>query len=260
MLLHLQRDHHGVFPRPAASRTRDLRRQLECCYRAVSYPPSASHAHSIHTFQRSSLFGLFSSGMTSSSLFFSLTNLSTVENLARRSRTYNFAVLLPPSSASSQISSPAHYQTITYPLLPSPSPQSSDPGTEGEADGADHPYPSRPQRTFAIIHVPKGQNPYSLSPWRNFKEVLGKKPWDWMLPIRYSPCCEHGIEDIGSRRGARDVEKGGEVREIGGSMYPMGEVLERLKKEAGIGAAGNEVAGKGPEEEARGIRGGGVVL
>jgi len=149
--------------------------------------------------------------MVITSAYFAFTNLSTVENLARRTRIYNFAVLLPQSYLSSA-STP--FRTITYPLV-TPSEDSSYP-----------PPPTPGQRTFAILFAAKGRNPYSLSPLQNFKQVMGNHVWDWFLPIKYSPCCTHDVLD--QEKTSRQS-----------SMYPMGAVFEKIKAEAGLPYTGS---------------------
>lgn len=184
-----------------------IRRQLGCSYRTVGKPVSSSRIEA-HSFPRSAFFGLFASGMAMTSSYFAFTNLSTVENLARRTRTYNLAVLLPPTNIPPPTTT--SYRTITYPLAATPEEQLHAP---------------RPgQRTFAILSVRQGQNPYSLSPFENFKQVLGNRLWDWFLPIRLSPCCAHGRGDA----------EGGSVS----SMYPMGSVFEKVKADAGLPTSG----------------------
>lgn len=43
-------------------------------------------------------------------------------------------------------------------------------------------------RTFAIVKLRVGENPWNLG-WRaNFASVMGRWPWDWLLPLRQSPC------------------------------------------------------------------------
>ncbi|CAK7272478.1 Palmitoyltransferase pfa5 [Sporothrix epigloea] len=46
-------------------------------------------------------------------------------------------------------------------------------------------------RTFAIVPVPKGMNVWDLG-WRgNWISVMGTNVFDWLLPIRGSPCSDH---------------------------------------------------------------------
>ena len=73
-------------------------------------------------------------------------------------------------------------------------------------------------KTFAILHTKPGENPFDLGPYQNFKTVMGDHWYDWLLPIRHSPCYNHDRKD---------------------SQFPMGPVVQRMRAEAGIA---------GPEE------------
>jgi hypothetical protein len=73
---------------------------------------------------------------------------------------------------------------------------------------------SRPtSRMFAILETEPGSNPFDLGAANNFKEVMGKNVFEWLLPVRPSPC-------------ARRTNPYG--------MYKMGRVVYKLKKHAGI--------------------------
>lgn len=89
--------------------------------------------------------------------------------------------------------------TVSYPIhLPSDRP----------------PLPAPQPRTFAILQTLPGMNVWDLgSSWQNFKAVFGSELHDWLLPVKYSPCCEH----------TSDV-----------SYYPLGPDFEELLIEAGL--------------------------
>ncbi|PBP16405.1 DHHC zinc finger membrane protein [Diplocarpon rosae] len=69
-------------------------------------------------------------------------------------------------------------------------------------------------RTFAILSMPQGSNPWDLgSRLLNFKAVMGTKMFDWFLPLKRSPCCNHeGTE----------------------SQFALGPEVQRCKKRAGL--------------------------
>lgn len=52
---------------------------------------------------------------------------------------------------------------------------------------------ARATRTFAILPMLEpGQHPWDLgSPRLNWESVMGTRVFDWFLPIRRSPCCNH---------------------------------------------------------------------
>ena len=86
-----------------------------------------------------------------------------------------------------------------------PSTTDSNAPVEGQAQGD--------IKTFAILHTKPGENPFDLGPYQNFKTVMGDHWYDWLLPIRHSPCCNHDRKD---------------------SQFPMGPVIQRMRVEAGI--------------------------
>ena len=140
--------------------------------------------------------------MTLSSMQFVLLNTTTIENLTRHSKVWSLAVLMPTSIANPPRIS---FNTITYPLgyvypnqdelAPQPQP------------------PSTPPRKFAILHSRPGENIWDLGYWHNFKSVMGQKWYDWLLPVKYSPCCKHeGVV----------------------SHFEMGPVVECMRDRAGL--------------------------
>ncbi|MCJ1433558.1 palmitoyltransferase pfa5 [Xylographa pallens] len=156
------------------------------------------NVHWVVTMALAGLFTLFSLGMSLSSLQFVLLNTTSVENLSRQTKIWTLAVHIsrPPTN-------PNHtpFQTITYPLTPSPA------GT-----------PSAPPRTFAILHSKPGENPYDLGYYGNFKSVMGTNVFDWLIPLRYSPCCDH---------------------DSGESAFALGPVVQRMREEAGLSLTHN---------------------
>ena len=137
-------------------------------------------------------------GMTGSSLQFALLNSTTIENLSRKNVVWTLAVHMPkPPEVSSG------FRTISY----SNAQNLSDHLTDLEQR------PSDGIRTFAILHTKPGENPFDLGQYGNFKAVMGDRWYDWFLPLRYSPCCNHDHED---------------------SHFAMGPVVQRMRKEAGI--------------------------
>lgn len=76
---------------------------------------------------------------------------------------------------------------------------------------------------FAILASPTGSNPYLLtSALDNWRTVMGEHWYDWILPVRYSPCSDHGR--------THDVESGSTARQ----MYRLGPVIEKMKSEVGL--------------------------
>ena len=135
--------------------------------------------------------------MAGSSIQFLLLNTTTVDNLSRKVKVYTLAVYLP-RPPNPGIAVP--FQTITYPL------------TQPSADGGTPPS-TTPPRTFAILHTKPGASPWDLGPLRNFKSVMGEHWYDWILPLKYSPSCNH---------------------DRGDSAFELGPVVQRMREDAGI--------------------------
>ena len=131
--------------------------------------------------------------MTGSSLQFLLVNTTTIENLSRHSKVWLLAIHIarPPSSPSA-----IGFSTISYPL-PSATAQQ----------------PTTPLKTFAILHSMPGENPWDLGPMENVKSVMGEHVYDWILPLKHSPCANHNRAD---------------------SQFALGPVVERMRIEAGL--------------------------
>lgn len=184
-----------------------------------------------------------------SSMQLAASNLTTIENLNRRSAVWTLAIRVPNHVLSSRWAPTFH--TITYPLPPMPPPpppMQPHPGagngyqpppqppmpTHPEIGGgvqspiSDYtrataggypPQPSQPptgaeQHVFAILQTLPGENPFDLdNPLRNLQQVLGYSIVDWLLPLKRSPCADHSSLE---------------------SEFAMGPVVSRLKREAGL--------------------------
>ena len=135
--------------------------------------------------------------MTGSSLQFAIVNTTTIENLSRKTIVWTLALYmhkLPEATPG--------FRTISYSA-----------GLTSEESNTHTDHPSREVRTFAILYTKPGENPFDLGPYRNFVSVFGDYWYDWILPIRYSPCCNH------------DRQEG---------EFAMGPVVQRMRREAGI--------------------------
>jgi len=137
-------------------------------------------------------------GMTGSSLQFAIINSTTIENLSRKTIVWTLAVYM---SRAPQIS--PGIRTISFSNAQNVSTSPAHPNQD----------PSDAIRTFAILHTKPGENPFDLGPFRNFKSVMGDYWYDWFLPFRYSPCCDHDRQD---------------------GQFATGPVVDRMRKEAGF--------------------------
>lgn len=140
------------------------------------------------------MFTLFTVGMAGSSFQFLVLNSSTIENLSRRTKVWQLAVHVPrpldPAAA-------ARLPTITYPLGKPNSP----------------PEQARQGRVFAILRSKPGENPWDRGALENIRSVMGKHWYDWILPIKHSPCRNHERED---------------------SQFALGPIVDRMRAEAGL--------------------------
>lgn len=132
--------------------------------------------------------------MTGSSLQFLILNTTTIENLSRHSKVWLLAIHIarPPSSPSA-----IGFSTVSYPLTSANSAQQ----------------PANSPKTFAILRSMPGENPWDLGPMKNFKSVMGEHVYDWILPLKHSPCSNHDRAD---------------------SQFALGPVVERMRIEAGL--------------------------
>ncbi|KAL2868501.1 DHHC family palmitoyltransferase [Aspergillus lucknowensis] len=174
----------------------------------------------------SGFFGIFTFGMTLSSLQLAAFNLTTIENLSRRSVVWTLAIRVP-NHVLSRLQPGSRwaptFRTITYPLPPitsPPLPSHQDAG-EGKPPPAPPTFPPPPvngeQHVFAILQTLPGENPFDLgSPLKNLQQVLGSSITDWFLPLKYGKCGDHSTLE---------------------SEFALGPVVTRLKKEAGLETA-----------------------
>jgi palmitoyltransferase len=137
------------------------------------------------------LFGFFTFAMTATSLRFVFTNITNIDML-KKTQTYRLAVRVPSNTISNE-----QFQTITYPLSnPNFGPNGEQLGEGAGPDSASSlnvlsPRDQQAKRTFAILTMEPGQNPWDQGYWKNWKTVMGNNVFEWFLPIHYSPCCNH---------------------------------------------------------------------
>jgi palmitoyltransferase len=156
-------------------------------------------------------FSIFAIGMASTSLQFLMQNRTTID-MFKKNHSQCIAVYIPANTPLS-----TEYETITYPLSIPPIQQNGHPRAQ-EDQATQQPQSagdrdSRATRTFAILRSEPTENLFGLGAWGNFRSVMGHNIFEWLLPIRHSPCCNH------------DSMKGD---------YEFGEDLENMKRRYGI--------------------------
>lgn len=160
--------------------------------------------------------------MAGTSIGLALKNLTTIDNIGHQRRVMHIAVLVDsPQHRQPRPMSTGHLKpsyglendedpwqgTITYPLNVM---------HDASSETTLSPPTSSPPRTFAILRTHPGMNPWNLGAVRNLKSVMGDHWYDWFLPLRHSPCCNH---------------------DRGDSMYELGPDVERLKADAGLSSS-----------------------
>lgn len=145
--------------------------------------------------------------MTLSSVQMGIFNITTIENLNRRTAVWTLAIRVPEYLLDrlwdTQSPWAPTFRMVSYPPETSTAGQ---PPTTNPSTGERH--------VFAILHTLPGENPFDLgSPFKNLQQVMGRSIADWLLPIKQSPCADHSSME---------------------SHYAFGPVVTRLKQEAGL--------------------------
>jgi palmitoyltransferase len=135
-------------------------------------------------------------------------NITTIENLNRRTVVWTLAVRVPEHLLSRlwDPNSPwaPTFRMVSYPPEASSLPNQPQPTTPSTVE----------RHVFAILHTLPGENPFDLgTPFKNLQQIMGHNIADWFLPIKQSPCTDHSSME---------------------SHYVLGPVVTRLKQEAGL--------------------------
>ncbi|KAI0400078.1 DHHC palmitoyltransferase-domain-containing protein [Xylaria palmicola] len=164
-------------------------------------------------------FGLFSFLMTVTSMRYIFLNMTNVDILSSHHKVYHLAVRVPRGTRSDR------FGVRDYPLpkLETGSGEMRRDATGHHLNGQTAGEQTRhvlvtsrddlATRTFAILETSPGDNPWDLGPWRNWQSVMGSNPFDWLLPIRHSPCAQHESND---------------------GLYPMDCFLKELRSKYGL--------------------------
>lgn len=107
------------------------------------------------------LFMIFTATMAITSINLASLNMTQIDKINPKKQMY-LAVLLP--AAPDENPDITCIGAITYPI--------------GALEGAG--------RTFLILQTEPGANPWDLGRLKNFKAVMGKRVWEWFLPLQRS--------------------------------------------------------------------------
>lgn len=125
--------------------------------------------------------------MTGNTVWLTSQNLTTIENLNKAN---------------------AYYIAVRRSFGSAPNRSQQRPDSSRSGNQSDH------YGDYTMLQTQPGENPFDLgSSVANLKSVLGENPWDWLLPIRSSPCTNHD-----------SIE----------SEYKFGPVVYQLRREAGL--------------------------
>lgn len=176
------------------------------------------NAHWVVLLAISALFFLFSGGMCMSSCQFAFINSSTIENLNRKTKVWFLAVYTPPHVLEEAHEENIELRLISYPRPPEEQLQMLQQHGASNPPRADVQAPSSStgtagRRTFAILETAPGANPFDLGPLSNFQEIMGMTVWEWLAPIKPSPCLKHDDPN---------------------SLYKLGPVVDQLKATTGL--------------------------
>lgn len=134
----------------------------------------------------SAFFGLFTLAMTGTSVRYVCSNLTNVDFIKAKTLVHQLAIRVPRGTQPG-----ANYGIINYPL-PKATPETAEPSPHLSGQTATN-EPVSPRdllatRTFAVVKSEKGENPWNLGVYRNWKSVMGGNIIDWLLPFNPSPC------------------------------------------------------------------------
>jgi len=158
--------------------------------------------------------------MTLSSIQLAMFNITTIENLNRRSVVWTLAIRVPDHLLGRLwvADSPwaPTFRMVSYPPEP---PASTQPSND---------LPTTERHVFAILHTLPGENPFDLgSSLKNMQQVMGYSLAEWLLPLKHSPCANHSSPE---------------------SAFALGPVVTRLKQEAGLVPPTDEGSASRPEQ------------
>ncbi|KAJ2901854.1 palmitoyltransferase PFA5 [Zalerion maritima] len=165
----------------------------------------------------SGFFGLFTFMMSMTTLRYIFQNLSTVDALNVRAKVYQLAVRVDRD-----IDTDNKFGTVTYPLDAGQPTRPAPVGGQIAVAGDEQAQVSRDSmatRTFAILRTEAGENPWDLGWKDNWLSIMGSSIFDWVFPVRRSPCTNHESTE---------------------GFYPTGRVVGDLRRRYGIKAATNE--------------------
>lgn len=133
----------------------------------------------------SGLLGFFAVTMFITSARYALQNMTNIDYLKSKNFVHNLAIRVPRG-----IQSCEKYKVVTYPISKSGDLTTPLPGNVG-ARGVANERDMLATRSFAVVKTELGENPWDLGFYRNWKSVMGNSIFDWLLPLKDSPCATY---------------------------------------------------------------------
>lgn len=193
------------------------------------------NAHWIVLIAVAGLFLLFSAGMCVSTGQFAVINSGTVENLSRKTKVWHLAVYISPQGVREAQEKGIPLQLISYPrpaeeMLGAPQQQHPTNRLEDSQGLGDQRSSNIPMRTFAILTSEPGDNPFDIGALRNFQDIMGYTVWEWLSPVKPSPCSKHDSEV---------------------SLYKLGATVNSMKAKTGLSEFSSQSSGQSSRRKHR---------
>ncbi|KAI7084093.1 hypothetical protein KC356_g7037 [Hortaea werneckii] len=149
-----------------------------------------AHGHWIAVLAMGIFFFLLTLETDMTAVILAVLNLTTPENIKMKTAVWQLAVRVPEGF------DPSGLKTVSFPsgTLHDPENAASSGGsetTEKDKEEEDEQALQTADDThrFAILQSEPGDNPWDIGRWQNFTQMMGKYPWNWLLPIQHSPFC-----------------------------------------------------------------------
>ncbi|KAI7376383.1 hypothetical protein KC336_g19799, partial [Hortaea werneckii] len=144
-----------------------------------------AHGHWIAVLAMGIFFFLLTLETDMTAVILAVLNLTTPENIKMKTAVWQLAVRVPEGF------DPSGLKTVSFPsgTLHDPENAASSGGsetTEKDKEEEDEQALQTADDThrFAILQSEPGDNPWDIGRWQNFTQMMGKYPWNWLLPIQ----------------------------------------------------------------------------
>ncbi|KAI7143490.1 hypothetical protein KC344_g6243 [Hortaea werneckii] len=149
-----------------------------------------AHGHWIAVLAMGIFFFLLTLETDMTAVILAVLNLTTPENIKMKTAVWQLAVRVPEGFDTSGL------KTVSFPSGTLHDPEKD--GSSDESEATERDKEEEDERVlqsagdthrFAILQSQPGDNPWDIGRWQNFTQMMGKYPWNWLLPIQHSPFC-----------------------------------------------------------------------